>query len=76
MSILENVTELINYGIEKSLIDKNDKYYIFNRYIKILEIHNIDESIEEMEEKLLRQGKVRELKEILKDILDYAVKKA
>ena len=33
MNIVENVIELINYGVENSLIEKGDKYYIFNRYI-------------------------------------------
>ena len=80
MNIVENVIELINYGVENSLIEKGDKYYIFNRYIKILKIQDIDETFEEIERKAfngedLQRKKTRKLEEILRDMLDYAVEK-
>ncbi len=80
MNILENVIELINYGVENSLIEKGDKYYIFNRYIKILHIQDINETFEEIERKAfngedLQRKKTRKLEEILRDMLDYAVEK-
>lgn len=56
------INELINYGIESSLVEKDDQVYVTNR---LLELFNLSEFREETVEK-------RALSEILTDVCRYA----
>ena len=57
------VKELVQYGLEKGLIQEEDQIYARNQ---ILDVLNMDEYED------LELSKTRDLEEILKDLLDYA----
>ncbi|MBR2043871.1 MAG: UDP-glucose--hexose-1-phosphate uridylyltransferase [Clostridia bacterium] len=64
--INQSIKALIGYGLKKGLFEKADEIFVTNR---VLEALNLDEYIEPEE------YAEKELEEILKDILDYAVEK-
>lgn len=65
--IFDSIEKLIQYGIEKDLITPQDKNYVINR---ILEILNLDEFIAPAQ-----NYENINLETTLKEILDYAVEK-
>ena len=58
------ITELVQYGIQSSLITEEDRIYCTNQ---LLEMLGLSELTEEWE-----GGEVRPLSEILEDLLDFA----
>ncbi len=64
--INKRITELVNYGIKKGLLEKEDKIYVTNRILAKLNLDSFAESEEAKEE---------ELEIILKDILSFAIEK-
>ncbi|MGN0288033.1 MAG: UDP-glucose--hexose-1-phosphate uridylyltransferase [Lachnospiraceae bacterium] len=64
--ICERIRQLVKYGLKEGLLEKEDEIYTINR---LLELFGLDE----MEEGDETGG--MELKEILADMLDYAVQK-
>lgn len=67
ININKEITDLVDYAIEKSLIDKRDKTYAINR---LLEILNLDEFIESDDSNLKEN---RNLEDILKNIKEWAL---
>ena len=65
--IFDSIEKLVQYGIEKDLITPQDKNYVINR---ILEILNLDEFIAPAQ-----NYENINLETTLKEILDYAVEK-
>ena len=65
--IFDSIEKLVQYGIEKDLITPQDKNYVINR---ILEILNLDEFIAPTQ-----NYENINLETTLKEILDYAVEK-
>ena len=63
--IFDSIEKLVQYGIEKDLITPQDKNYVINR---ILEILNLDEFIAPTQ-----NYENINLETTLKEILDYAV---
>ncbi len=64
--INKRITELVNYGIKKGLLEKEDKIFVTNRILAKLKLDSFTESEEAKEE---------ELEIILKDILSFATEK-
>lgn len=58
----ELISELVGYGIEKGLVEEDDKIYVINR---LLELFRLD-SYTQMDKA------IRQLSEILSDMTDYA----
>ena len=69
MKINNLVFDLINYAIDKQLIQTDDSEYTFNRLAYLLKFEN---------KGIIKKdsNKVLELKDILDDILDYSFKKS
>lgn len=65
--ICDNIRQLVNYGLNKGLLEKEDEIFTIN---SLLELFGLDE-FEEGEEKVAKQPA---LSEILSDMLDYAIK--
>ncbi len=64
MTIYEAIRQLVNYGLDTGLVEKNDEIYTINR---LLELFQLDE----YEEPGTPDEKA-ELEDILKNMLDYA----
>ena len=64
--INKRITELVNYGIKKGLLEKEDKIYVTNRILAKLNLASFTESEDAKEE---------DLEIILKDILSFAIEK-
>ncbi len=64
--INKSIKKLVTYGIEKELIEKEDKIYITNQIMALLNLSEYDEPEEDFSEINLR--------ETLEEILDFAVK--
>lgn len=63
----KNIKELILYGLDTGILDKNDQEYAINKLLDLLELTNyIDHDIEYMV--------IDEPSSIVKPLLDYAVK--
>ena len=58
------ISELVKYGIEKGLIDQEDKVFVINR---LLEMYGLDNFMWSDEE-------VRPIADILSDMTDYITK--
>lgn len=59
-----SIKKLVQYGLEKKLIEKEDTIYVTNRILNLLGIEEYNEPEEEF--------KNIELEEVLKELLDYA----
>jgi len=59
------IRELIEYGLEKHLIENEDRVYATNSLLALLRLSDYDDTSFD--------GKVRPLEEILKELCDYAV---
>ena len=70
MDISSGIKELVSYGIGRGLIEESDKYYIVNRYLRLL---NKEEFLGDIEA-IKGEINTRPLEDILRDILDYCVK--
>ena len=57
------ISELVKYGIQRGLIDAEDKVFVINRLLEVFELNSFEWSDEE----------VREIHCILSDMTDYAV---
>ncbi|HYF84770.1 MAG TPA: UDP-glucose--hexose-1-phosphate uridylyltransferase [Clostridia bacterium] len=68
MNIYKQIKRLINYGLDKGLINKEDELYVRNRLLEILKLDEY-EDIEADTEKLTNPHP------ILDEILDYAYEK-
>ncbi len=68
MNIYKQIKRLINYGLEKGLINKEDELYVRNRLLEILKLDEYEE-VETAAEKLANP------QPILDEILDYAYEK-
>ena len=66
MNINNLITELVNYGIDKGLIDKADVIYVTNRLLELFKLNSYKKE---------DVNNTREIHLILKDMLDYAVEK-
>lgn len=66
MDINNLITELVNYGIDKGLVDKADVIYVTNRLLELFQLNSYKK--EDM-------PAYREVHLILNDMLDYAVEK-
>ncbi|MBE6644148.1 MAG: UDP-glucose--hexose-1-phosphate uridylyltransferase [Ruminococcaceae bacterium] len=66
MNINRLITELVNYGVSRELIEERDRAFCTARLMKILALD--DYEAEECRER-------RELSEILDDVLDYAAER-
>ncbi len=64
MTIYEAIRQLVNYGLDTGLVEKNDEIYTINR---LLELFQLDEY-----EEPGTPGEKAELEDILKNMLDYA----
>jgi UDPglucose--hexose-1-phosphate uridylyltransferase len=62
--INQNITQLVTYGLESGLIEKEDKVYITNQILEILKIDEYEEPAEEYTDV--------ELEPVLKALCDYA----
>lgn len=71
MHISSDIEELVSYGINKGLIEERDKYYIVNRYLKMLKLDEFNGNFDN----ITGEYSQRNLEDILKDILDYGVEK-
>lgn len=60
----QSIKKLVQYGLEKKLIEKEDTIYVTNRILNLLGIEEYNEPEEEF--------KNIELEEVLKELLDYA----
>lgn len=74
--ICKRITQLVDYGLQKGLLEQEDKVYTINR---LLELFALDE-LKEHEDVLPIAGAQDEegeiqLQKILKDMLDYAAEK-
>nr|WP_300004360.1 UDP-glucose--hexose-1-phosphate uridylyltransferase [Tissierella sp.] len=70
-SIEETILELVDYGIEKGLIEKRDSIYVINRLLDLLnlvEFRDLDQKIGQS------LGDGRKIGDILDSFRDYAVK--
>ena len=59
------ISELVGYGLEKGLIEKEDKVYVINRLLELFGLMDFVQSVEE----------IRPLADILSDMTDYAAEK-
>lgn len=66
MDIYEDINILVNYGIEKGLIDYLDRTYIINQYLDILSLESYEEPIHIPD---------RTLEEALDHLTEYAYRK-
>ena len=66
MNINNLITELVNYGIDKGLVDKADVIYVTNRLLELFQLNSYKKE---------DVPAYREVHLILKDMLDYAVEK-
>lgn len=57
------ISELVKYGIQRGLIDAEDKVFVINRLLEVFGLNSFEWSDEE----------VREIHCILSDMTDYAV---
>lgn len=60
----QSIKKLVQYGLEKKLIEKEDTIYVTNRILNLLEMEEYNEPEDEF--------KNIELEEVLKELLDYA----
>lgn len=67
MNIEANILELVDYGIEKELIEKRDSIYVINRVLNLLNLIEFDSIDTKIENK-------RKISDILEDFRNYAVK--
>ena len=63
MSINNLITELVNYGIDKGLIDEADVIYVTNRLLELFQLNSYTKD---------KVDGYREVHLILNDMLDYA----
>ena len=61
------ITQLVNYGLETGLVEKEDKVYTTNRLLELFELDDYEEQ-ESVE-------KVESLAELLSNMMDYAYEK-
>lgn len=61
------ITQLVNYGLETGLVEKEDKVYTTNRLLELFELDDYEEP-ESVE-------KVESLAELLSNMMDYAYEK-
>ena len=66
MNIYEAINSLVEYGVKENLIENEDRSWAVNRVLEILQMDSMEKDAE---------NKNADLEEILKDILDFAVKK-
>lgn len=66
MGICKDIIELVNYGLETGLIQKEDEIYTINQYLELL---GEDEFVPE------EVGEKREIQEILDSVMEYAYEK-
>ena len=69
MDIQVLIRKLVSYGVQTGLVPEEDVIYTTNR---LLELFELDE-LEERDDVTMRED---ELEEVLKGMLDYAMKKA
>src|SRR5690554_3645028 len=66
MDIYREIKRLINYGLQKNLIVKEDEIYIRNKILNIL-------SLDEYKETEVKSEELDHPQDILDNILDYAL---
>lgn len=66
MNINNLITELVNYGIDKGLVDKADIIYVTNRLLELFKLNSYKKE---------DTHNTRDIHLILNDMLDYAVEK-
>ena len=72
MNVYEGIFALVNYGINKKLIDRADKIYIINRYLELFSEDSMEITKEQME--AVEKGNI-DLPEVLKTLVDIACEK-
>lgn len=72
MNVYEGIFALVNYGINKKLIDRADKNYAINRYLELFSEDSMDITEEQMEE---IETEDIDLPEVLKTLVDIAFEK-
>lgn len=58
----ELISELVGYGIEKGLVEEDDKIYVINRLLELFRLDSYTQT----------DKAIRQLSEILSDMTDYA----
>ena len=58
----ELISELVGYGIEKGLVEEDDKIYVINRLLELFRLDSYTQTYKA----------IRQLSEILSDMTDYA----
>lgn len=58
----ELILELVGYGIEKGLVEEDDKIYVINRLLELFRLDSYTQT----------DKAIRQLSEILSDMTDYA----
>lgn len=58
----ELISELVGYGIEKGLVEEDDKIYVINRLLELFRLDSYTQT----------DKAIRQLSEILPDMTDYA----
>lgn len=73
--IIKYIFELIEYGIDRGLIEEDDRIYTANRLFELFGIEDPGENVGDFQKEISNQipKSNRKLHEILSDITDYAV---
>lgn len=72
MKIIKDIESLIIYGLKKNFFEEEDKIYIRNSILDILNIKDYEEITEEEEKALLEKINFNSPTEILDNLLNYA----
>ena len=65
--IQENIRELVNYGVKTGLIEKEDVYYVVNKYLELFKVDEYEGDVAA----ILTDGPAPDIEKTLAEALDY-----